>query len=416
MEAPKISPNPSTFAAPFPSSLFAEQRARAEASTSSIPSSLFAEQQARAEASTSSIAWRRRSSEHLFLFHCLERAEQRAAWRGWSSEHLFLFHYLAPMEQRAPLPLLGAGGAASTSSSSITWRRRSSEHLFHCLARAEQRAPLPLPSPGNLTRGVCFPLQQEVSPWTSGRLSHSSGPLTGGGSLTDNLPVSPSDADDANKDKFELRLGDEVCNDIHIRKIIYEIAGRRYRDVRSTLYRHYQSYATDEDRLQNPLEDINANEWAWLVNYFGSKKFKAMSEKNKINRSKHVISHITGRRSFKQVSWAEETVKDKLEELASQPCDSPVASTPEEVLSLVVGQRSGYVRGRGCGPKPPSKSVVTTATIAGLQAQVKDKDERISQMEELISKQREEVAQIQEKLFKQKEEVTAEVTARLQIK
>ncbi|MQM08646.1 hypothetical protein Taro_041510 [Colocasia esculenta] len=73
-----------------------------------------------------------------------------------------------------------------------------------------------------------------------------------------------------------------------------------------------------------------------------------------------------------------ETVKDKLEELASQPCDSPIASTPEEVLRLVVGQRSHYVRGRGCGPRPPSKSVVTTATIAGLQAQLKDKDEIIS--------------------------------------
>ncbi|MQL87691.1 hypothetical protein Taro_020238 [Colocasia esculenta] len=71
-------------------------------------------------------------------------------------------------------------------------------------------------------------------------------------------------------------------------------------------------------------------------------------------------------------------------------------------------QRSGYVRRRGCDPKPPSKSGVTIVTIAGLQAQVKDKDERISQMEELISKQREEVAQIQAKLFNQKEEVTAE--------
>ncbi|MQM10192.1 hypothetical protein Taro_043081, partial [Colocasia esculenta] len=106
-------------------------------------------------------------------------------------------------------------------------------------------------------------------------------------------------------DKFELRVGDEVCNDIHIRKIIYEIAGRRYQDVRITLYRHYQSYATDEDCLQNPPEDINANEWAWLVNYFGCQKFKAMSERNKVNRFKQVISHITGRRSFKQVSWAE---------------------------------------------------------------------------------------------------------------
>ncbi|MQM18899.1 hypothetical protein Taro_051901 [Colocasia esculenta] len=101
-----------------------------------------------------------------------------------------------------------------------------------------------------------------------------------------------------------------------------------------------------------------------------------MSDGNKVNRSK------------------QETIKDKLEELASQPCDSPVTSTPEEILSLVVGQRSGYVIERGCGPRPPSKLVVTTTTIVGLQAQVKDKDERISQMEELISKQREEVVQI----------------------
>ncbi|KAF4352874.1 hypothetical protein F8388_002064 [Cannabis sativa] len=41
---------------------------------------------------------------------------------------------------------------------------------------------------------------QEVSPRTSGRLSHSSGPLNGTqscGSLTDSPPVSPSEIDDA---------------------------------------------------------------------------------------------------------------------------------------------------------------------------------------------------------------------------
>jgi hypothetical protein len=38
--------------------------------------------------------------------------------------------------------------------------------------------------------------QSEVAPLTSGRLSHSSGPLTGGGSITDSPPVSP-EIDDA---------------------------------------------------------------------------------------------------------------------------------------------------------------------------------------------------------------------------
>ncbi|MQL76330.1 hypothetical protein Taro_008709 [Colocasia esculenta] len=39
----------------------------------------------------------------------------------------------------------------------------------------------------------------EVSQLASGRLSHSSGPLNGAGSLTDSPPVSPSNADDINK-------------------------------------------------------------------------------------------------------------------------------------------------------------------------------------------------------------------------
>lgn len=41
-----------------------------------------------------------------------------------------------------------------------------------------------------------FSQSQDVSPRTSGRLSHSSGPLTAGGSLTDSPPISPDEIDD----------------------------------------------------------------------------------------------------------------------------------------------------------------------------------------------------------------------------
>ncbi|MQL76725.1 hypothetical protein Taro_009117 [Colocasia esculenta] len=100
-----------------------------------------------------------------------------------------------------------------------------------------------------------------------------------------------------------------------------------------------------------------------------------------------------------------ETVRDKLEESSSQSC-TLAAPTPDEVLTSIVGQRSGHIRGRGCGPRPTPKSVVTAATIAGLQAQVKNKDEEISQMKEMISKQCEDMAVIQEKLENQREELT----------
>ncbi|MQM19640.1 hypothetical protein Taro_052648, partial [Colocasia esculenta] len=76
-------------------------------------------------------------------------------------------------------------------------------------------------------------------------------------------------------------------------------------------------------------------------------------------------------------------------------------------------QRSGHVRGRGCGPRPPSKSATTTTTIAGLQSQVKEKEERMVQMEKIVSKQKEDLNKIQEKLDRQHEEVTARLQSEM---
>lgn len=55
-------------------------------------------------------------------------------------------------------------------------------------------------------------LQQEVSPRTSGRLSHSSGPLNGTqscGSLTDSPPVSPSEIDDVKVSSLSFFFADD---------------------------------------------------------------------------------------------------------------------------------------------------------------------------------------------------------------
>lgn len=51
--------------------------------------------------------------------------------------------------------------------------------------------------------------QQEVSPRTSGRLSHSSGPLNG--SLTDSPPVSPSEIDDFKVLTMSLSINRQPC-------------------------------------------------------------------------------------------------------------------------------------------------------------------------------------------------------------
>ncbi|MQL83263.1 hypothetical protein Taro_015762 [Colocasia esculenta] len=150
-------------------------------------------------------------------------------------------------------------------------------------------------------------------------------------------------------DKFELKVGDEICNNAH----------------------------RNEEGEEPPAHEL------WRLTH--QKKDGSL-----------------GSEYSRQVY---ETVRDKLEESSSQSC-SLAAPTPDEVLTSIVGQRSGRIRGRGCGPRPTPKSVVTAATIAGLQAQVKNKDEEISQMKEMISKQCEDMAVIQEKLENQREELT----------
>ncbi|MQL85918.1 hypothetical protein Taro_018441, partial [Colocasia esculenta] len=78
-----------------------------------------------------------------------------------------------------------------------------------------------------------------------------------------------------------------------------------------------------------------------------------------------------------------------------------------------VGQRFGHVSGRGCGPRPHSKSAATIAIIVGLQSQLKEKEERMIQMEEIISKQREDLDKIQETLDRQREEMTTRLQSEM---
>ena len=60
-------------------------------------------------------------------------------------------------------------------------------------------------------------------------------------------------------------------------KRVLKIAMERYRGWRSTLSSTYKAYKTDEARLANVPEDLQLEEWEWLINYFGNDaKFKVI--------------------------------------------------------------------------------------------------------------------------------------------
>jgi hypothetical protein len=60
---------------------------------------------------------------------------------------------------------------------------------------------------------------------------------------------------------------------------ILKIAKERYRGWRSTLHSTYKAYNTDAARMANVPEDLQPEEWEWLINYFSTNsKFQVFSK------------------------------------------------------------------------------------------------------------------------------------------
>uniref|UniRef100_R7W3E4 Uncharacterized protein n=1 Tax=Aegilops tauschii TaxID=37682 RepID=R7W3E4_AEGTA len=85
---------------------------------------------------------------------------------------------------------------------------------------------------------------------------------------------------------------------------VLKIAKERYRGWRSTLSSTYKAYKTDAARLANLPEDLQPEEWEWMIEYFGTdSKFQDRSQKNADNRKKQKTKHIIGLKSYSQVSF-----------------------------------------------------------------------------------------------------------------
>ncbi|XP_021310196.1 uncharacterized protein LOC110433011 isoform X2 [Sorghum bicolor] len=55
--------------------------------------------------------------------------------------------------------------------------------------------------------------------------------------------------------------------------------------------------------MRHKLEELDIVEWHYLVMYFGSEEFQRISNKNSRNRHNKKINHVTGSKSFSQLSY-----------------------------------------------------------------------------------------------------------------
>ncbi|CAM0872375.1 unnamed protein product [Alopecurus aequalis] len=85
---------------------------------------------------------------------------------------------------------------------------------------------------------------------------------------------------------------------------ILKIAKERYRGWRASLSCTYKAYKTDDARMSNIPEDLQPEEWEWMIEYFGTdQKFQELSQKNSDNRKKLKKKHRAGSKSYSQLNF-----------------------------------------------------------------------------------------------------------------
>ncbi|KAK6784258.1 hypothetical protein RDI58_017712 [Solanum bulbocastanum] len=96
----------------------------------------------------------------------------------------------------------------------------------------------------------------------------------------------------SNMDKFE------VCGGLREHKLqgfVINIMRRLFRAWKARLHNHYSTYSTDEDRLSNRAEDIELEDWKYLVKYFGSEKFKSQLQQLVVEQQPEEIENPMNR-------------------------------------------------------------------------------------------------------------------------
>ncbi|KAI3755176.1 hypothetical protein L1987_54971 [Smallanthus sonchifolius] len=78
--------------------------------------------------------------------------------------------------------------------------------------------------------------------------------------------------------------------------------GTKWRNFKSLLKTtHYDTHATDEERLADCDERVLPDQWAFLVSQWSSEKWQRISAKNKANRARQRFIHTSGKKSFARI-------------------------------------------------------------------------------------------------------------------
>ncbi|KAL3835531.1 hypothetical protein ACJIZ3_010267 [Penstemon smallii] len=203
-------------------------------------------------------------------------------------------------------------------------------------------------------------------------------------------------------DYLSLKL-DIVGLDREKKDMVLDLLKNRTRNQRYKLHQHFLKHPTKEEALLDVPSELNEENWESLCAYWSDPKVQEICEVNKRNRNKLSILHNQGSRAFvtlldeleekegRQLNKVEffppthctngkwttpdcEVKYNAMQDLQAKSIEEGSSMTPNECYDKIMGVKSGYDKGFGYGPKPPSKASSTSTRKLEIEnAQLKER-------------------------------------------
>ncbi|KAL6527975.1 hypothetical protein OROHE_014925 [Orobanche hederae] len=223
-----------------------------------------------------------------------------------------------------------------------------------------------------------------------------------------------------------------------VKRSLVESIKRNTRQSRYKLHQHFLQYATVEEAKNNkPDSCLDKHNWDELCDHFASDKYKHRSEAIKNNRKKVRCKQSTGRKDF--------TVRShEISKVPGEPCgridlyesthcsrkgewmsveaknnwvlmlkkreeymELGIEKSEDEIVLEVLGHGTGYTKGLGYGPTPPSRRNSYNSS-SQYKDELKDKEEELQQSKAQVQELKTQVTELKEALSAQNADLSAQ--------
>ncbi|KAF7822087.1 uncharacterized protein G2W53_027542 [Senna tora] len=176
-----------------------------------------------------------------------------------------------------------------------------------------------------------------------------------------------------NHDMFKPREG---CDEVIFHGYCVMAMQKALQTWKSNLHEEYKAYATDELRLENQPDSISPEDWRWLLEYFATPQFKRDLNTGELAPPDIVWEMQHARTKQGVLVWSDpqsQEIHGRIQQLVNEQAEVPVEGprmSRDEILASVLGERSGYVRGKGYGAMPAKRKLNQTEVDSSVSSAI----------------------------------------------